>query len=156
MRLYMKQRVFSWTDQFFIYNELGDVAYSANGEAFSFGRKLHLWDGQNRECAFIQQKVFSFYPRYFIHGDGSQVAEVVQQFSLFRPNYFVKGLGWNIRGDFFAHEFEIDNGATPIVRVFKDWFSWGDAYAIDIDPYVDESLALAVVLAIDAMIADRN
>ena len=156
MRLYIKQRAFSWTDQFAIYNEMGDVAYTANGEAFSFGRKLHLWDFQNRECAFIQQKVLSFYPRYFIYRDGNQVAEVVQQFSFFRPNYFVNGLGWHIRGDLFAHEFEIDNGATPIVRVFKEWFSWGDAYAIEIAPYVDESLALAVVLAIDAMIADRN
>ena len=156
MRLYMKQRVFSWTDQFCIYNEQGNVAYTASGEAFSFGRKLHLWDPQNRESAYIEQKVFSFYPRYFIYRNGQQIAEVVQQFSLFRPSYSVRGLGWNIQGDFFAHEFEIDNGATPIVRVFKDWFSWGDAYAIDIDPYVDEALALAVSLAIDAMIENRD
>ena len=156
MRFFMKQRVFSWTDQFAIYTEQGDVAYTACGEAFSFGKRLHLWDWANRECAFIQQKVFSLYPRYFVYRGDRQLAEVVQQFSLFRPNYFVNGLGWGIRGDFFAHEFEIDNGAAPIVRVYKDWFSWGDAYAIDIDPYVDESLALAVALAIDAMIEARD
>ena len=156
MRFYMRQRVFSWTDRFCIYYENGDVAYTAEGEAFSFGKRLHLLDSQNRERAFIQQKLFSFYPRYFIYQNGQQVAEAVQRFSMFRPSYFVDGLGWNIRGDLFAHEFEIDNGATPIVRVYKDWFSWGDAYAIDVDPYVDESLALAVVLAIDAMIESRD
>ena len=156
MRFYMKQRVFSWTDRFCIYHESGEVAYTAEGEAFSFGKKLHLLDEQNREQAYIEQKIFSFYPRFFIYRSGEQVAEAVQRFSLFRPSYFVEGLGWNIQGDYFAHEFEIDNGATPIVRVYKDWFSWGDAYAIEVDPYEDESLALAVVLAIDAMIENRD
>ena len=156
MRLFMRQKVFSWTDRFCVYDEQGDVAYTVEGEAFSFGRKLHLLDRQGWERAFVQQKVFSLYPRYFIYRDGQQVAEAVQKFSLFHPSYFVDGLGWNIRGDLFAHEFEIDNGATPIVRVYKDWLSWGDAYAIDIDPYVDEALALAVVLAIDAMIENRD
>ena len=156
MRLYMKQRVFSWTDQFCVYNEQGGVAYTAHGEGFSFGKRLHLRDWRDYECAFIQQKVLSLYPRYFVYQEGQQVAEIVQQFSLFRPNYFVRGLGWSIRGDLFAHEFEIDNGVSTIVRVYKDWFSWGDAYAIDIDPYVDEPVALAVVLAIDAMIEDRG
>lgn len=33
----------------------------------------------------------------------------------------------------------------------KEWFTWGDCYALDIADPKNETLALAVVLAIDAV-----
>ena len=35
-------------------------------------------------------------------------------------------------------------------------FTWGDAYAIDIDSTVDEISVLAIVLVIDAVISDTH
>ena len=60
-------------------------------------------------------------------------------------------------GDFFAHEFEVHGGGRTIARVYKEWFTWGDTYAIEIATGIDEIAALSVVLALDAIIsADRN
>lgn len=150
MNLYMKQRVFSWKDRFEVYDELGNVRYTVEGEVFTFGKRLHLMDTNCNERAFIRQKAWSMWPRFFIEQQGVQVAEVVREFSWFKPRYTIHGPEWQVYGDFWDHEYEITNGIFPIVRVSKEWFSWGDAYRIFIDDTVDEATALAVVLIIDA------
>ena len=156
MHLYMKQRVFSWNDRFEIYDELGNVRYFVEGEIFTFGKKLHVMDAWGNEVAFVHEKVWSLLPRFFIERNGMQVAEVVREFSFLKPRYTIGGLDWQIYGDFWNHEYEIHNSILPIVRVSKEWFSWGDAYHIFIDDSVDEAAALAVVLVIDACLDRQN
>ncbi len=41
----------------------------------------------------------------------------------------------------------------PIVTIPKEWMTWGDCYELDIADGEDEILALAVVLAIDCVMA---
>ena len=155
MNLYLKQKVFSWGDHFTVYDEAGKERYIVQGEVFTWGKKLHLLDLAGIECAFIRQKLWSFLPRYYINRNGTDVAEVVREFTLFRPTYTVKGLGWHVEGDLFAHEYEITDGTRTIVTVSKQWMTWGDTYEIRIAPDVDEIDALAVVLVIDACL-DNN
>ena len=44
-------------------------------------------------------------------------------------------------------------GGREIVRINKEWMTWGDSYQIDIQDKEDEIIALAVVLAIDCVMA---
>ena len=57
MKLYIKQKVFSWVDRFTVFDETGADKYHVEGEFFSWGKKLHVTDLTGREIAFIQQKV---------------------------------------------------------------------------------------------------
>lgn len=151
--LYIKQKVFSWGDQFSVKDELGTDRYFVKGEVFSWGKKLHVYDAYNTEVVFIQQKVFSFLPKFFIHVDGVQVAEIVKQFTFFKQAYAVNGTSWTVEGDFWAHNYRIFDGDTPVCTITKAYFSWGDSYQLDIREAANEKLALAVVLAIDAVLA---
>ncbi|MBQ9086350.1 MAG: LURP-one-related family protein [Clostridia bacterium] len=155
MKLYIEQRAFSWGDMFSIYDENGNPVYYVKGEVFTLGKRLHLYDLNGNELAYIEQKVFSFFPKYLIFVGGQQIGEVVQVFHFFKPRYAVNGLGWEIMGDLFAHEYEITNGITTIAAVSKEWFSFTDAYEIRFGFDVDEVAALSVCLVIDAFI-DRN
>ena len=65
---------------------------------------------------------------------------------------YLTGLGWQVHGDFWDHEYEITDGNRVIAAVSKEWMTWGDAYEIRIGEGVDEVAALAVVLVIDACI----
>ncbi len=152
MKFYMKQRIFSWGDKFSIYDPMGNECYHVEGEVFSFGKKLHLYDTAQRELAFIQQRLLSFLPKYEIQKNGAQIAEVVKEFTFFRQEYSVNGLGWKVHGDFFSHDYEITTNGRRIAQVSKEWFTLGDAYEIDIADDTDEIAALAVVLVIDACI----
>ena len=156
MKLYIKQHVFTWGDKFSIYDEAGNEKYRVEGEVFTLGKKLHLYDLQGIELAFIEQEIFTFLPQYHISRNGMQIAEVVKEFTFFKHEYTVNGLGWNVHGDFWDHEYEIaDNGRT-VASVSKEWMTWGDSYEIRFGADVDEIAALAVVLVIDACIAAQN
>ncbi|NLA88001.1 MAG: hypothetical protein GX847_12125 [Clostridiales bacterium] len=150
MKLYIRQKVFSWTDRFTVKDETGQDKYSVEGELFSFGKKLHVYDMPGVERAFVQQKVFSFLPRYFVFVGEQQVAEIVKAFTFFRQQYTVEGLGWEVSGDFWAHDYEILQKGQPIVTIHKEWMTWGDCYELDIADARDEIIALSVVLAIDS------
>jgi len=156
MKLYIRQKVFSWGDKFTVMNDHGEDRYYVEGEIFSWGKKLHVYDLNGNEAAFIQQKVFSFLPRYFVYVDGEQVAEIVKEFTFLFPRYSIEGLGWDIEGRFMAHDYEITQGGRPIVTIHKEWMTWGDCYELDIADPNDEIVALAVVLTIDCVLASNS
>ena len=156
MKLYMKQKVFSWTEKFTVKDESGNDKYYVAGQFFSWGKKLHVTDLNGKEVAFISQKVFSFLPRYFVLIDGEQVAEIVKEFTFFVPKYSVRGLGWTIEGNLMAHDYTINKDGAPIVTIHKEWISWGDSYSLDIANPSDEIVALGVVLAIDCVLAQQH
>ena len=151
MKLYIKQKVFTWGDKFTVKDINGNDRYYVEGEVFSWGKKLHVYDMNGNEAAFIQQKVFSFLPRYFVYVGDEQVAEIVKEFSFLFPRYSIEGLGWDIEGRFMAHDYEITQNGRPIVTISKEWMTWGDSYELDITNPADELVALAVVLTIDCV-----
>lgn len=153
MKMYMKQKVFSWGDKFNIYDAEGGELYAVWGEVFSLGKKLHVEDMYGRELAYIQQKLLTFLPKFFILRDEQQVAEVVKKFTFLRHKYEVKGLDWTAEGNFLTHEFQIkSNDGHVVADVSKKWFSWGDSYEISVSRGEDPINVLAVVLVIDACI----
>jgi len=44
MQLYIKQRIFSWTDSYDVYDEAGEARYEVRSELFSFGHQIHVFD----------------------------------------------------------------------------------------------------------------
>ncbi len=156
MILYIRQKVFSWNTRFTVKDENGNDKYYVEGEIFSWGKKLHIYDMTGNEVAFIHQKVFSFLPRYFVFIDGQQVAEIVKEFSFFKPRYSITGLGWDIKGNIWAHDYNIEKNNRSIVSIRKEWFTWGDCYTLDITNQEDEIIAMSVVLTIDCVMAAQG
>ncbi len=151
-KLYMKQKVFSWVDEFTIKDAYGEDKYFVRGEFFSLGKKLHVYDRTGREVAMVHQQVFSLMPRFFVYVNGEQVAEVVKEFTFFYPKYRIEGPDWIIDGDFWDHVYDITCHGRTVVGVTKEWMTWGDCYELDIEHPKDEIMALAMVLCIDCVI----
>ena len=151
MKLYIKEKVFSWGDKFTVKDEHGYDKYVVEGEVFTWGKKLHIYDMTGREVAFIKQEVWSFLPRYYVFCGGQQVAEIKKEFTFLFPKYSIEGLGWEIDGSFLAHEYEITQRGRSIVTISKEWMTWGDSYELNIANPADEILALAVVITIDCV-----
>jgi Uncharacterized conserved protein len=149
MKLYIKQKVFSWTDSSAVYDAEGNTVYSAEGELFSWGKKLHITDALGAECAYIEQQIFSFLPRFHVFREGREIAEVVREFSLFYKYYTVTGPNWEVEGDFLSHDYSITKGGRQIVSVHKEWLTWGDCYELNVVDGEDVVLALCVAFVID-------
>ena len=157
MKLYMKQKVFSIGDQFTIWDANGNDRYYVQGEIFTLGKKLHVNDTSAREVAFVKRELFTILPTFHVYKNGTEIAKIYKELTLFKPRYFISGLGWDVDGHFLDHDYVISRNGRTIVRISKAWLSWGDSYEIDIADGVDESVALAVVLAIDCVLdAQQN
>ncbi len=156
MNLYLKQKVFSWGDKFTVYDEYGNALNYVQGEVFTLGKKLHILDLNGNEICYIYQKLLSWLPKYFISKNGSDIAEVKKEFTFFHQEYTVNGFGWNVTGDFFAHEYSITSQFGSVASISKKWFSWGDTYEIQISNDFNPIDVLAVVLVIDACIEQQQ
>ena len=156
MKLYIKEKVFSWGDKFFVKDAQGEDRYVVQGEVFSLGKKLHVYDMLGREVAFIRQELMTFLPRFTVFANGRKIAQVKKEFSFLLPRYSIEGLGWEIEGSFWEHEYQITQKGKPIVTISKEWMTWGDSYELDIRNPADEIIALAVVLTIDCVREAQN
>ena len=156
MKLYIKQKVFSWGDKFTVKDETGRDKYFVQGEVFSWGKKLHVLDIYGNEVAFISQELFTWMPKFKVSIGGREVATVRREFTFFKPKYVIDGLGWEVNGSFWEHNYQVTRAGYPIVTIEKEWMTWGDTYELNIADPRDEIIALAVVLTIDCVVEQQN
>ena len=156
MKLLIKQKVFSFRDCFSVLDEYGNERYFVKSALFSWGKKLFVTTAEGREVAYIEQQLFTFRPRYAVYAGGHLIGEVVKEFSFFRPHYTVEGANWDVQGDFWAHDYTVSRDGRVVVSIQKEWFTWGDCYALNIHNPADEIQALALVLAMDCAIEQQN
>ncbi|MCL2643494.1 MAG: LURP-one-related family protein [Candidatus Bathyarchaeota archaeon] len=156
MKLYLKQKVFSWRDRFSVKDEQGNDRYFVEGEILSWCKKLHVYDMNGREVAFIREKVLSWLPRYFVEIEGQVVCEIVKELTFFKQKYRIEGIQWRLDGDVWAHEYCLYDNRRQVMQLSKKWFTWGDSYELNISQLQDELLCLCVALAVDCAIAKQS
>lgn len=82
MQLYIKQRIFSWTDSYDVYDETGEPRYEVRAEFFSFGHQIHVFDKRSgKEVGSIHQKLFAFLPQFEIVIDGMVCGTIRKELS---------------------------------------------------------------------------
>lgn len=151
MKLYIKQKVFSWKDKFNITDAEQNPVYYCEGKFFSVGKKFYVQNKEGDELAYIHQKVLSWLPKFFISKRGEDVATVRQKFTFVKQQFEVPEYDWHISGDFWAHNYSIDKGSQPVATITKRWLSWGDTYEIDIYNDKDVIDVICTVIIIDAV-----
>jgi len=153
MRYVMKQKFWSWGDDFVIRDENGRDVYFVDGRAFSWGDKLSFQDMQKNEVAFIRQKLLSWGPTYEITRGGQLLAVVKKKlFTLLRCRFTVDVPGPDdlvAQGSFLDHEYNFERHDQTVAQVSKRWFSWTDTYGVDIPHENDVLLVLASAVVID-------
>ena len=156
MRLLIKQRVFSWTDSYDVYDENENAEYFVKAEFFSLGHQLHVYDRNNCELGVIRQRLFTLLPAFEIEINGQIRGEIRKQFSFFKPRYEIDYNGWRVEGDFLGWDYDVYSGCCSIIHISKELFHWGDTYTINFADPKDELEGLMLVIAIDAANCTRN
>ena len=156
MRLCIKQRVFSWTDSYDVYDENGVARYFVQAEFLTLGHQIHVYEKQTgREVGSIHQRLLTFLPTFDIIVDGQSQGCVSKQFSLFTPRYEVDFRGWDVEGDLLGWDYSVHQGKLEIMNISKQWLSWGDTYTLQYSNPAHEMPGLLLVLAIDAANCDK-
>lgn len=155
-RYFIKQKVFSWRDRFTVKDEQERDVYYVEGELFTLGKKLRVFTMDDEEVVYIEQKLFRFLPEFDLYVGDKQLATIKKEFRLFRNDYNIYGPDWQIEGDFLGHDYVIVERGKVIADVSKRWFSWGDAYEIDILDETQEDILLGAVVVIDCVLSAQR
>ncbi len=151
MLLYMQQKLFSLKNKFTVKDASGKDVFQVEGKVISFGRKVGIYDMNGEELAYIRQKPVSLLPCFIVERDGEEAARIVKKMSFFKPKYIIEGIGWRVEGNFSEHDYTVYEGDAAVVSIHKKWMSWGDSFELDVRKESETVMAVAVVLAIDAV-----
>ena len=160
MRYLLKQKLFSWGDDFRIKNDGDDDVFFVDGKVLTLRNKLSFQDMAGRELAFIQKKLLSWGPTYHIYRDDQLAATVKKKlFTLFRCKFTVDVPGpddLEAAGNFLEHEYVFRRGSREVAQVSKRWFSWTDTYGVDTAQGEDDVLILASAVVIDQICHEKD
>lgn len=153
MRYVLKQKFWTWGDDFTIKNAAGEDVYFVDGRAFSWGDKLSFQAADGHELAFIHQKLLSWGPTYEIEVHGRLIAVVKKKlFTFLRCKFTVDVPGpddLEAQGSFMDMEYTFTRGGRIVAEISKRWFAWNDTYGVDISAGEDDVLILASTVVID-------
>ena len=156
MRLYFRQRFFSWFDSYDIYDETGAVAYTVEGK-LAWGHCLHILDSEGYHIATVRERVLTLLPQFELYLGEAYVGCIRKDFTLFRPSFTIDCNGWQVEGSLMEWDYTIVDGmGFDVARISKELFHWTDTYVIDVGQPEDALCALMVVLAIDAEKCSRD
>ena len=149
----MKQKLFSWGDDFVIKDEAGQSRFLVDGKAFSLGNHLSFQDPSGTELVHIGQKLLSWGPTYEISRHGQLLATVHKElFTIFKCAFAIEGEGANhlhAEGNFTDHEYVFTLDERHVAQISKRWFAWADTYGVEIATGHDDVLILACTVVID-------
>ena len=157
----MKQKLFSFTDDYKITDADGKDVYYVDGKLLSLGKNLSFQDMEQRELAHIQQKLLNWGPTFEITHDGELVAVVKKElFTFFHCVFHVGEPGHDsltAEGNFNDHEYVFTRAGQQVASVSKQWFTFADTYGVEVEGDEDPVLILACTVVIDeACHGDQN
>lgn len=157
MQLLIKQRVFSWTDSYDVYDEAGIPKYFVKASFFSLGHQIHIYDKQTgEELGSVHQKLLTLLPTFELVMGGRVVGVIRRKISFFSQSYEVDYRGWDVEGDFMGWDYQVMQGNMEIMSISKQLFAWGDTYALRYSNPANEFPGLLLVIAIDAANCDHD
>ena len=154
MRYVMRQKLFSWGDDFVIRDEAGEDRFSWTARSFSLGNQLSFQDMQGNELAFIRQKLLAWGPTYEIYGRGQLLGGRQEGALHALPVQLQRGRARPGRpgGDGRPSpttSIASSGAAGPWRRSRSGGSAWTDTYGVEIAEGEDDILILASAVVID-------
>ena len=85
MQLLIRQRVFSWSDSYDVFDETGEPRYRVKAEIFSFGHQIHVYDVRTgQELGSIHQKLFVLPETTIVYPGHDQTTDIKYE-KMFNP-----------------------------------------------------------------------
>lgn len=150
MKLLFKQRLFSWLDNYDIYNEYGETAFTVEGK-LAWGHKLEVLDPSGRHLGTVKEEVLTFLPRFALYLGEEYIGQIKKELTFFKPRFTLDCRDWQVSGDWLEWDYQVTDGqGRTVMTASKELFHWTDTYVMDIERDEDALLCLMIVLAIDA------
>ena len=135
------------------------VIYHAESKFFSIHDKTDVFNAKNNVLiAHIERKFFTLHERHYITMQNGLQFELSNEIlHIFKDITNIEGLGWQLRGNIFGLNFELYDESEKIIAVISQkMLSIHDKYCIDIYQPEHEEVVVAILVALQHMIRDRE
>ena len=135
-----------------------NVVYQANSKVISIHDKTWITDADGKEVAYIWRKIFSLHERHFVEmADGTGFELSNEIWHIVKDITNLEGLGWQLRGNIMGLNFELYDSDGEIIAVIgQKIISLHDKYCIDIYKPEHEKTCVAILIALQHMMRDRE
>lgn len=141
-----------------ITDEHEQVVYHAQTKFPSLHDKTDVLDASGNRVAHIERKLLTLHERHFVtmeNGTSFQISN--ELFHIVRDITNIEGLGWQLRGNIAALNFELYDEREQVIAVISQKFlSLHDKYCVDIYQPEHEQAVVAILVTLQHMIKDRE
>lgn len=151
MKLYVKEKILSMHNRYYIYNENEEIEYEIESKVFSIGDKTTIYDKNHNIIAYIEQEIFHIMSHYNVYIGNEYKYQIKKKFKFFKNNYELSNL-YTVSGSTLNLDFSIiNNYGKEIAIINRKFLSIGDKYKIDI---LDERELITILTIIVAITND--
>lgn len=148
MKLFIKEKLLSMHNRYYIYNEFGEMEYEIESKVISIGDKTTIYDKNHNIVAYIEQEIFHLMPHYNIYIENEYKYQIKKELKLFKNDYELSNL-YKVTGSTFNLDFSIiNNYGKEVAIVNRKFLSIGDKYQVDILDEKDLKIILTIIVAI--------
>ena len=134
------------------------VVYRARTKCLTLHDRTTLTDANGNQVAQIWKKFFTLHERHFVKmEDGTNFQLSNEFFHLVKDITNIEGLGWQLRGNILALNFQLYDADGSIIAVIgQKLISIHDKYSVDIYKPEYEKTVVAILITLQHMIRDRE
>ena len=158
MKLKMKAKIASIHNKISITDEEGGLVSQVHSKVFSLHNVTYLTDGEGEEIAVITRKPVSMHDVHTIQlVDGTEIELRTELLHLTRDVLDIEALGWQLTGNLLQHDYQLkDDQGQLLAQTHRKWLSLHDTYEVDVVDEERMDLIVAVLVALDKIMADRQ
>jgi len=156
--LFTSTKVFTLHHRITITDDNENVVYTAQTKFPSLHDRTDVYDASGNHVAHIWKKFFSLHERHFVKmDDGIEFQLSNELWHIVKDITNIVGLDWQIRGNIIGLNFELcDNDGSIIAVIGQKMLSLHDKYCIDIYRPECEPYVVAILVALQHMMRDRQ
>ena len=156
--LFTTSKVLTLHRQIDIMDDREQMVYQSRTKFPSIHDKTDITDAQGNHVAHIERKLLTLHERHFVTmADGTRFELANELMHVFRDITNIEGLGWQLRGNIAALNFELyDEHGEVIAVIGQKFISLHDKYCIDLYRPEYEAYAVAILVTLQHMIRDRE
>ena len=158
LSLFTTTKVFTLHHHIDITDANEQIIYQADTKFPSLHDKTDITTISGGQVAHIERKLLSLHERHFITmSDGTEFQLSNELFHFIQDITNIEGLGWQLRGNALALNFELyDSNGGIIAVISQKMLSIHDKYCVDIYKKEYEQIVIAILITLQHMIKDRE
>ena len=156
--LFTTSKVFTLHKKTDITDDRENVVYRSWTKFPSLHDKTDVTDAEGNQVAHIERKLLTLHERHFITmADGTSFQLSNELWHIIKDISNIEGLGWVLRGNIAALNFQLWDEHDQIIAVISQKFlSLHDKYCVDIYQADKEQTVVAILVTLQHMIKDRE